>query len=184
VSTDSVNPLLTAAELALCVSEKAECVACGLEAQFQQVKDPPEPAVSDMSTDTTKEHTFVPACETQLNNALLFYKANRDFEVGTSPSPNAIPKIVLKHPRKQAIDFSRKCLTSTSAGSSPTSKDTPSRELYTERKKGPRLLLVLVDQKSLSQSRQALFEILLTRILCEVRKGKVHMEEQLVSTKI
>jgi hypothetical protein len=48
------TPLLTAAELALCISEKAEYVACGLEAQFRQVKDPSEPAVSDMSTDTIK----------------------------------------------------------------------------------------------------------------------------------
>ena len=91
------TPLLTAAELALCISEKAECVPCGLEAKFHQVNDPTEPAVSGMSTDTMKEHTFVPACETQLKNALLVYKAFRGFEVGTSRSPNAIPTMVLKH---------------------------------------------------------------------------------------
>ena len=89
--------LLTVAELALCMSEKAACVACGLEAQFHQVNDSSGPAVSDMSTDTMKGHTFVPACETQLNNALLVYKAIRGFEVGTSPSPNAIPTMVLQH---------------------------------------------------------------------------------------
>jgi len=91
------TPLLTAAELARCISKKAECVPCGLEAKFHQVNDPSVPTVSDMSTDTMKEHTFVPACENQLNNALLVYKAIRGFEVGTSPSPNAIPTIVLKH---------------------------------------------------------------------------------------
>jgi hypothetical protein len=52
------TPLLTAAQLALCISGKAECVACGLEAQFQQVKNPSEPAVSDMSTDTMKRTYF------------------------------------------------------------------------------------------------------------------------------
>ena len=57
--------------------------------------------------------------------------------------------------------------------------DTLSRELYTERNKGPRLVLSLLNQKSLSQSLQSIGEILLTRILSEVRKGKVQLEEQL-----
>lgn len=136
-TTDSVNPL---------VYSSRTCSLYLTESRMRGL------SVSDMSTDTMKENTFVPACETQLNNALLVYKAIRDFEVGTSPSPNAIPTMVLKHPRKQAINFSRKCLTSSSAGSSPTNMDTLSRELYTERKKEPRLVLVLADQKSLSQS--------------------------------
>ena len=44
-STDSVNSLAYRAELALCISEKAECVACGLEAQFKKVNDASEQAV-------------------------------------------------------------------------------------------------------------------------------------------
>ena len=57
--------------------------------------------------------------------------------------------------------------------------DTLLRELYTERNKGPRLALSLLNQKSLPQSLQSIGEILLTRILSEVRKGKVQLEQRL-----
>lgn len=95
------------------------------------------------------------------------------------PEPKCHTDYSPETPRKQVINFSRKCLMSSSAGSSPTSMDTLSRELYTERNKGPRLVLSLLNQKPLSQYWQSIGEILLTRILSEIRKGKVQLEEQL-----
>jgi len=93
------------------------------------------------------------------------------------PEPKCHTDYGPETPRKQAINFPRKCLMSSSAGSSPTNMDTLLRELYTERNKGPRLALSLLNQKSLPQSWQSIGEILLTRILSEVRKGKVQLED-------
>jgi len=142
------TPLLTAAEFAVCISEKAESVACGLEAQFQQVKDPSEPAVSDMSTDTMKEHTLVPACETQLNNALSVLQRRQRLRGWNVPEPKCHTAYGPETSTPASDKFLRKCLTTSSAGSSPTSMDTFSRELYTERKTGPRLVLVLVEPEA------------------------------------
>jgi hypothetical protein len=99
--------LLTAAELAVSISEKAECVACGLEAQFQQVNDPSESAVNEMFKEAAKEHDFTPTSEPQLKNALTVQEAIRDFEVGKSPWPNAMLNRVLKHPPERKITFIR-----------------------------------------------------------------------------
>jgi hypothetical protein len=52
-----------------------------------------------MSKDTTKDITLVPACEIQLNNDFLVYRAIKGFKVGMSPSPNSISTMVLKHPQ-------------------------------------------------------------------------------------
>lgn len=95
---------LQTAELAVCISEKAECVACGLEAQVSASKPPRSRQWVICPNIRWKNIFFLQQVKPSLKrNAILVYKAIRGFEVRTYPSPNAIPTMVLKHPRKRAI---------------------------------------------------------------------------------
>ena len=61
-------PLVTQGVFALSDSEKAEALADSLEAKFQPVNDPSDPAVIEMVDEALQAYYFAPAREPKLTN--------------------------------------------------------------------------------------------------------------------
>jgi hypothetical protein len=98
-------PLLVPGGLALSDSEKAEALTDSLEAQFQLVNDPSDPAVIEMVNKAMRAYEYVPASEPKLTRPSEFQQAIRGLKVGKAPGPNSIPNKVLRHLPKRAITF-------------------------------------------------------------------------------
>jgi hypothetical protein len=97
-------------ELALSDSEKAEAVADSLEAQFQPVDDPPDPAFTEIVDVAMRAYKYAPASEPTLTTPSEVIKAIKGIKFGKSPGPNGIPKRVLRHLPKRAITTLTKVL--------------------------------------------------------------------------
>jgi archaellum component FlaG (FlaF/FlaG flagellin family) len=63
-----IPPPVTPGRLALSDSEKAEALADSLEAQFQPVNDPSNPAVIEVVNEAMRAYCYAPASEPQLAN--------------------------------------------------------------------------------------------------------------------
>jgi hypothetical protein len=86
------SPLLvTQVWLALSDSEKAEALADSLEAQFQPVNDPSDPAVIETVGEALQAYSYAPASEPKLTNPTEVQNAIRGLKVGKAPGPNGIP---------------------------------------------------------------------------------------------
>jgi hypothetical protein len=91
--------------LALSDSEKAEALADSLEAQFQPVDDPSDPAFTEMVDVAKRVYEHAPASEPTLTTFSKVLEAIKGFKVGKAPGPNGIPNSVLRHLPKRAINF-------------------------------------------------------------------------------
>jgi hypothetical protein len=91
--------------LALSDSEKAETLADSLEAQFQPVDDPSDPAFTEMVDVAMRAYEYAPASEPTLTTPSEVIKAIKRLKVGKAPGPNGIPSRVLRHLPKRAITF-------------------------------------------------------------------------------
>jgi hypothetical protein len=87
--------------LALSESVKAEALADSLEAQFQPVEDPSDPAVIE----AMHAYEHVPASEPKLTSPLEVLQAIRKMKVGKASGPNGKPNRVLRHLPERAITF-------------------------------------------------------------------------------
>jgi hypothetical protein len=98
-------PLQVPSGLAVSDSEKAEALAKSLEAQFQPVDDPSEPALTEMVDVAMRAYEYAPASEPTLTNPSEVLQAIKGLKVGKSPGPNGIPNRILRHLPKRAITF-------------------------------------------------------------------------------
>jgi hypothetical protein len=83
--------------LALSDSERAEALADSLEAQFQPVDDPPDPAFTEMVDVAMRAYEYAPASEPTLTTPTEILKAIKGLKVGKALGPNGIPNSVLRH---------------------------------------------------------------------------------------
>jgi hypothetical protein len=98
-------PLVTQGELALSDSEKAEALAGSLEAQFQPVKVPSDPAGIGIVGEALQAYSYAPASEPKLTNAAEVQDAIQGLKVGKAPGPNGVPNRALKHVPQRALSL-------------------------------------------------------------------------------
>jgi hypothetical protein len=104
------TPLQVPAGLALSRFEMVEALADGLEAQFQPVDDPSDPAFTERFDVAMCAYEYAAASERTLTTHSEVFKAIRRLKVGKAPGPNVIPNRVLRYLRKQAILFPMKVI--------------------------------------------------------------------------
>jgi hypothetical protein len=90
-------PLVTPGGLALSDSEKAEALADSPEAQFHPVNDPPLPAVIEVFNEAMRAYSFAPARQPNLSSPTEVEDAIRCLKFGKAPGTNGIPNRPLKH---------------------------------------------------------------------------------------
>jgi hypothetical protein len=83
--------------LALSDREKAEALADSLQAQFQPVSVPSDPATIEMVYVALRAYSIAPASEPKLTNPDEVQEAIRGLKVGMAPGPDYIPNRTLKH---------------------------------------------------------------------------------------
>jgi hypothetical protein len=84
-------PRVTLGEIALSDSEKAEVLSDSIEAQFQPVTDPSDPAVIEMVDVALRAYSYAPVSEPMLSNPVKVKDAVRGLEVSKAPDPGRIP---------------------------------------------------------------------------------------------
>jgi hypothetical protein len=89
--------------LALSDSEKAEALADSLEAQFQPVADPSDPAVIETVNVALRAYSYEPARETMLTDPAEVQDSIRSFRISKAPGPDGIPNRALKHLPQRVI---------------------------------------------------------------------------------
>jgi hypothetical protein len=94
-------PLQVPGRLALSDSEKAEALADSLEAQFQPVNDPSNPAVVEMVNEAMRAYDYAPASEPKLSSPSEVLQATKGLKVGKAPGQNGISKMVLRHKSRE-----------------------------------------------------------------------------------
>jgi hypothetical protein len=99
-------PLVTLGGLALSDREKAEALVDSLEAQFQPVSVPADPATIEVVDMSLRAHLFAPASEPILTNPDEVQEAFRGLKLGKTPGPEGIPNRTLKHLLLRAIPSS------------------------------------------------------------------------------
>jgi hypothetical protein len=87
--------------LALSDSEKAEALADSLEAQFQPVDDPSDPALTERVDVAMRAYVYTHTW-TELTSP---FEVLQELTVGKDSGPNGVPKRVLSHVPKCAITF-------------------------------------------------------------------------------
>jgi hypothetical protein len=87
VSTPSL-PLQVPGGLAVSDSEKAEALADSLEAQFQPVDDPSDPAFTEIVDVAMRAYGYAPASEPTLTTPSEVIQDMRGLEFGKAPGPN------------------------------------------------------------------------------------------------
>jgi hypothetical protein len=80
-------------------------MADSLEAQFQPVNDPSDPAVIEMVNKAMWAYEYGLASEPKLTSPSEVQQAIRGLKFGKAPGPNGIPNRVLRHLPKRAITF-------------------------------------------------------------------------------
>jgi hypothetical protein len=80
-------------------------LADSLEAQFQPVNDPSDPAVTEMVNEAMRAYEYAHASEPKLISPLEVEEAIRGLKVSKAPGPNGIPNRVLRQLPKRAITF-------------------------------------------------------------------------------
>ena len=85
--------------------EKAEALADSLEAQFQPVSVPSDPATIEVVDVALRAYSFAPASEPKLTNPDEVQEAIRGLKLGKAPGPDGIPNRTLKHLPLRAISL-------------------------------------------------------------------------------
>jgi hypothetical protein len=98
-------PLQVPGGLVLSDSKNAKALADSLEAQYQPVNDPSDPAVTERVNEAMRAYEYAPASEPKLTSPSEVLQAIRGLKVGKAPGPNGIPNRVLRHLTKRAITF-------------------------------------------------------------------------------
>jgi hypothetical protein len=80
-------------------------LADNLEAHFQPVDDPSDPAFTEMADKEMREYEYTPASEQTLSTPSEILRAIKGLEVCKAPGPNGIPNRVLRHLPKRAIFY-------------------------------------------------------------------------------
>jgi hypothetical protein len=96
-------PLQVPGGLALSDSEKAEALGDSLQAQFQLMNDPSDPAGIEMLNEAMCAYEYAPASEPKLTSPSEIPQAIRGLMDGKAPGPNGIPNRVLRHLPQRAI---------------------------------------------------------------------------------
>jgi hypothetical protein len=78
-------------------SEKAEALADSLEAQFQPVADPSDPAVIETVDVALQAYTSEPASKPMLTDPAEVQHAIRGLKISKVPDPDGVPNRALKH---------------------------------------------------------------------------------------
>jgi hypothetical protein len=94
--TTPTPPLVTPGGIALSDSEKAEALADSLEAQFQPVADPSNPAVIKTVDVALQAYSHEPASEPMSTNSAEVQDSIRGLKIIKAPGPDGIPNRVLK----------------------------------------------------------------------------------------
>jgi hypothetical protein len=89
--------LVTTGGIALSDSEKAEALADSLEAQFQPVADPSDPAVIETVDVALRAYPYERASEPISINPAEVQDAIRGLKIGKATGPDGIPNRALKH---------------------------------------------------------------------------------------
>jgi hypothetical protein len=95
--TKPTPPLVTPAGIALSDSQKAEALADSLEAQFQPVADPSDPAVIETVDVAFRAYSYEPASEPMLTDPAEVLHAIRGLKISKAPGPDGILNRALKH---------------------------------------------------------------------------------------
>ena len=96
-SSYSISHVVTLGGIALSDSEKAEALANNLEALFQPVTDPSDPAVIETVDMALRSYFLSHVSEPQLTIPDEVHEAIRGLKVSKAPGPNGIPNRALKH---------------------------------------------------------------------------------------
>jgi hypothetical protein len=96
-------PLVTPGKIALSDSEKAEALADSLEAQFQPVADPSDPAVIETFDVALRVYSYEPASEPMLTDLAEVHHATWGLKISKAPGPDGIPNRDLKHLPQRTI---------------------------------------------------------------------------------
>jgi hypothetical protein len=128
-------------EVALSDSEKAEALADRLEAQFQPVNGPSDPAFIELVDVEMRAYEYAPAIEPTLTTPSEVIKAIKGLKVGKAPGPNCVPNRVLRHLAKRAINFLTKIINAVLR-----------RQFFTPVWKHARVLPILKPGKDLTQA--------------------------------
>jgi hypothetical protein len=151
-------------------------MADSLEAQFQPVDDPSDPAFTEKVDVAMRAYEYAPASEPTLTTPSEIIKG---LQVGKAPAPNGIPNRVLRHLPKRAITFLTKVFNAVLR-----------RQYCPPTWKHARVLPILKPGKNLtlpySYRPISLFDtvgkffekILLTRVLREVNESGLLRDEQ------
>jgi archaellum component FlaG (FlaF/FlaG flagellin family) len=95
--------LVTPGGLALSDSEKAEALADSLQAQFQPVADPSDPAVIEKVDVALRVYSYEPASEPMLTDPAVVQDAIRGLRISKAAVPDVSPNRALKHLPQQVI---------------------------------------------------------------------------------
>jgi hypothetical protein len=101
--TTSSPPLVTPGGTALSDSEKADALADSLEAQFQPVADPSDPAVIETIDVALRAYFYEAASEPMLTDPAEVQDAIRDLRISKAPCPDGIPNRAPKHLPQRVI---------------------------------------------------------------------------------
>jgi hypothetical protein len=96
-------PLVTPGGIAFSDSEKAEALADSLEAQFQPVADPSDPAVIETVDVALRAYSYEPASEPMLTDFAEVQDVIRGLKISKAPDPDCIPNRALKHLPQRTI---------------------------------------------------------------------------------
>jgi hypothetical protein len=91
--------------VALSDSERADALSDRIEAQFQPVDEPSDPAFIEMVDVQMRAYEYAPASEPILITTSEVLNAIKGLNFGKANSPNGIPNRVLRHLPKRAITF-------------------------------------------------------------------------------
>jgi hypothetical protein len=172
-------PLQGPGGLALSDSEKAEVLADRLEAQFQPVDDPSDPAFTERVDMEMRAYEYVSASEPTLTTPSEVIKAIKGLKVGKASGPNGILNSVLRHLPKRVITLLAKVFNAVLR-----------RQYFPPVWKHVRVLPILKPGKDSTQPSsyrpiclldtvgKLIEKILLTRILREVNERGLLRDEQ------
>jgi hypothetical protein len=178
-SSHSIGPLQGAGRLALSDSEKAEALVDSLEAQFQPVDDPSDPAFTEMVDVAMRANQCAPARKPTLTTPSDVLEAIKGLNVGKAPGPNGIQNRVLRYLPKRAITILTKMFNAVLRGQyfPPVWKhDRVVRILKPE--KDPMLPSSYTSISLLDTAGKLFEKILLSRVLREVNELGLLRDEQ------
>ena len=95
--TTPTPPLVTPGEICLSDFKKAEALSDRLEAQFQPITDPSDPAVIETVGVALRAYSYEPSSEPTLTNPQEVQDAIRCVKVSKAPGPDGIPNRSLKY---------------------------------------------------------------------------------------